>query len=187
MAKNPKPTASTIVDIVIPPKGSFFKKAPPANAEIPKTEKVSRSKVIEELRGLGRGWTEDIAALLGLPQELYRSSGEGTIYFSKEREFGIGETALGLSSGRLRAPKTQYGIAIHDRAGSVYIILVDMQRRIIVRERLFCMHDQPPEKDWGAVKTAILSAGALMTDAERGKGSIAVFDGSARLLPPETG
>ncbi len=184
MAKNREPPVGSKIEIVIPPKGSFFKKSSSGPSQLPKTQKVPKAQVVSELKALGTGWDDETEALLAIPGELFRNSGEGTIYFSKEKEFGISDIALGLAYGRVGKPKTEYGIAIHDTAGNTYFILADMKRRIIVKERLSGLHDQPSEKDWSVVKRAISAAAALASSTTPGDNRIAVFDGNPRLVAP---
>ena len=165
--------------VTAPPKAFFKEPASSKARPQPSGKTVSYGEVLEELRGMGKGWDKETESLLGLPATLFRTSGDGARYYSKEESFAIGDVVLGLRYGELGTPRTSYGIAVYDTSGTTYLVLVDMRRRIIVRERLYCVHDEPPEKDWSAVKDAIRAAAALSAGDPA---IIAVSDGTLRTL-----
>ncbi len=184
MPKKARSGEPRVAEIITPLPKSFSSEAAAPKAEPPPARRISSGEVLGELRSLGKGWDKETEALLELPATLLRSSGEGAKYYSKEEGFGIGDVVLGLRYGNLGLPKTGYGIAIYDTSGSVYFVLVDMRRRIIVRERLYCIHDEPPEKDWSSVRSAIRAASSLASgDAARKEGAIAISDGALRTVP----
>jgi hypothetical protein len=184
MPKKAKTGEPNAVEAISPPPKSFFKAEDAPGPRPPPASRVTSGEVLGELRRIGKGWDDEIESLLELPATLLRSSGEGAKYYSKEESFGIGDVVIGLRYGSLGLPKTNYGIAVYDTSGSVYFVLVDMRRRIIVRERLYCIHDQPPEKDWAAVKEAIKDASSLASSESSRKGTaIAIYDGILRSVP----
>lgn len=184
MPKKAKPSEPKAAEAVVSPPKAFFKEPAESKPKPASGSRVSSGAVLEELRSMGKGWDKEIESLLELPATLLRSSGDGVKYYSKEESFGIGDVVLGLRYGNLGLPKTGYGIAVYDTSGSVYFVLVDMRRRIIVRERLFCIHDEPPEKDWAAIKNAIRAASSLSSaEPARKEGAIAVSDGTLRTVP----
>ena len=145
---------------------------------------VSSEDIVAELKATGRGWTEDIRGLLAVPPQLFvRKSAEGS-YYSKDLRFGITEILSGLDSGPIKARPTDYGIALYSTGGGVYFVLADLGRRIIIRERLFSIHDKPPERDWKEIKERIRDA---LSIAAGDKGHAVVSDGMVRkvsISPP---
>lgn len=166
-------------ELVPPPRSFSIKKAAPS-PNLPKAEKVSGSAVVEEIKEMGRGWDKETESSLRIPPSLFRTSGEGATYFSDDENFGVALVASGLRGGRMGRPESMYGICIYDTPSSVYFVLLDMERRIIVRERLSCVHDRPPEKDWSKIRDAIRAASAA---AEKNAGSVAIFDGILKVVP----
>jgi hypothetical protein len=165
---------------IIPPPKSFFREKARTPPQLPKAEKVSAAAVIESLKSMGKGWDEEAAGLLRIPPHLFRTGGSGATYYSIDENFGVADVAAGLRYGRVMRSESKYGIAVYDTPGNVYLVLVDMERRIIVRERLMCIHDDPPEKDWANVKNAIRTATA---EAARKADTVAVFDGILKSVP----
>lgn len=136
--------------------GGFTGHEPQQDSPPPQIQKVSSSEVIATLRANGKGWSEDMAALLSLPQQLFMMKTESGTFYSSDERFGISGM---LAPGPLRAQKGEYGIALYStNGGKIYFVLADIGRRIIVRETLFSIHDEPPQKDWSGVKERIESA-----------------------------
>ncbi len=148
--------------------------------------RVSSNDVVARLKGLARGWDTELEGILGMPKTLFESKGGASQYYSSDANFSISDILMCLSMGATPdVSKMSFGIALHERAGTIYFVLADPARRIIVRQRIVCYHNDPPELDWGAVKSAIRSAeaGASREDAKKG-GLVAVFDGSLKLIGP---
>ncbi|MEW6721920.1 MAG: hypothetical protein AB1324_01520 [Candidatus Micrarchaeota archaeon] len=179
----PKSRKAGRIEIINPHDQSFSRQAPQADSPVPKPQKVDSGEVIAVLRATGKGWTDDIRELLRLPAQLYMiRTGDGTFYSSDER-LGILGIPAALGPEPLKAEKIDYGIALYSTGGSVYFILADMERRIIVRERMFCIHEKPPETDWTLVKEGIQSAlSASESETARKQGLIAVFDRALKLV-----
>ncbi len=148
--------------------------------------RVSSADVIKRLKGLARGWDSELESKLSMPAMLYESTGGSSQYYSSDANFSISNILMSLAMGA--SPDVSgmsYGLGLHERAGTVYFVLADPERRIIVRQRIVCYHNTPPELDWGAVKSAIRSAeaGASSEDARKG-GLVAIYDGSLRFAGP---
>lgn len=167
-----------------PPEKPFERTViPPA----PVVRLVSSKELINRLKGIGRGWDEDLEKLFSMPASLYQGNAETSGYYSEDRGFGIINLVRGMEAGSFVIPsKTSYGVAIYEKAGSVYFVLADMRRRIIVRERMVDYSSEAPERDWDAVKKEILAALSLaQSDRARNEGLIAVYDGILRQVKPQ--
>ncbi len=173
MAKNAS-SASPVTPGRLPDK-DFFSRVSPADSRIPAPEarQVSSKQVLGTLKAYGKGWDAELEKLLNVPDRLFMLEMDDATYYSSENRFGFSDMMLSMGSGTLKRPPADYGIALYGKGGSVYFILADMNRRIVVRERLHCIHENPPERDWGQVKAKIKDALAL---AERGGNKAAVYD-----------
>jgi hypothetical protein len=167
-----------------PPEKAFERAAAPPG---PQVRLVSSKEVLNRLKGLGRGWDEEIERLFSMPASLYQGTAETSGYYSEDRGFGIISLVRGMDAGSFVIPsKTSYGVAIYEKAGSVYFVLADLGRRIIVRERMLDYSDEPPEKGWSAVKEKIMAALSLAgSDRARNEGLIAVYDGILKTVKPQ--
>jgi hypothetical protein len=159
------------------PPGGFAGHTPQAESSPPEVKKINSSEVISTLKANGKGWTDDIAEMLSIPQKLFMMRTDSGTFYSTDERFGM-SGIMSLGPGPLKAQKTDYGIALYSTGGSVYFVLADIGRKIIVRERLFCIHDDPPEKDWSKVKERIASA--LSAAAEEKEGSVIISDQQLR-------
>ncbi len=169
------------IHMVNPPDASFPKQAPQADATRPSVRKVSSADVVSALRQIGRGWSDDIQRALGIPDQMYMlKTGDGTFYSADER-FSIMGIPAALGPEPLKAEKNDYGIALYSTGGSVYFVLEDMSRGIIVRERIYCIHERPPEGSWEPVGQAIRAA---LEAAGSHKGMVAAYDKTLRMLKP---
>jgi hypothetical protein len=168
-----------------PPREKAFERA--AVAPGPEVRLVSSKEVLSRLKGLGRGWDEEIEKLFSMPASLYAGTAETSGYYSEDRGFGIISLVRGMDAGSfVIPPKTSYGVAIYEKAGSVYVVLADIGRRIIVRERIVDFSGEPPEKDWAAVKEKIRAALSLAgSDRARSEGMLAVYDGMLKAVKPQ--
>ncbi len=163
------------------PRPPEFSKEPPKHDNSPQARQTTSSDLFGRLSGLGKGWDPEMEALLAPPGTLFLMELPASVLYSKEPEFEVAATVNDIirGTGDIRKPKTEYGLAIYETASTLYLVFVDMQRRIIVRERLSSLHDEPREDAWGPIKSAIKGALRL---AESSKKGIAVSDGSLRLV-----
>ncbi|MEW6035401.1 MAG: hypothetical protein AB1529_02200 [Candidatus Micrarchaeota archaeon] len=147
--------------------GHLAEAAPPAS--------VSREDAASGLAGYAQNWSEDVKAALALPARLYRREAGNAITLSDDAGFGINAVlARFLSSGHMdRKPDMGYGIAVYETTSTVYLVLADMGRRIMVREPLMRYMDKPQKKDWAEVAGAIRAAEAA---AKAKPGRVAVSD-----------
>lgn len=139
-------------------------------AEAPQGLKtVGSEDVIDALKGIGRGWTEDIRGLLSLPPRLFmKRSDEGTLY-SRDLRFGIEDVLASMDSGSLKARMTDYGIAVYSTGGGeVLLVFADLGRRVVIREKLFSIHDKPPEKDWKGISGRMQDALSIAAPEKEG-------------------
>ncbi len=167
--------------MVNPPGDSFPKQSPQADATRPNVRKVSSDEVVGALRQIGRDWSEDIRRDLRIPGQMYMlKTGDGTFYSADDR-FSIMGIPAALGPEPLKAEKNDYGIALYSSGGSVYFVLEDMSRGIIVRERIYCIHERPPEGSWEPVGRAIRAA---LDAAGSHKGMVAAYDQTLRMLKP---
>jgi len=142
--------------------------------------------MFERLKALAPGWDVEIERLLSPPPTLELSSKENREYYSMSVNFEIGEMVSSAIGGRLRPTEKGYGIGLYEKADSVYFVFADLGRRVVVKDRVVCYQDDPPEGDWGNVKKAITAALALAEkDDVKKKGLVAVYDGSLRAASPE--
>lgn len=145
---------------------------------------LSSVELFSRLRGLGRDWDSEMEKLLATPPNIYENSGGTSQYFSKDIAFGISDIVLGLVHSAAVMPKqNEYGIALYEKANTTYFVLVDMSRRIVVKERIQSIQSDPPEQSWGAVKQAIKYAVSVAEKA--GADSFVLFDGTPRIIKIE--
>ncbi len=159
------------------PKAPFDKYEPS-----PGSVRTIRSKeAVEELKRFGAGWDAETESLLRLPDELVRLDTGTTLNFSKGQAGGLSSALAHLEGGSLPPALPDYCITVYGTASSVYFVLCDMERRIFVREKIECIHDPVPQKDWAAVRQRIKEAEAAAAGAGE-KGMIALSDGTTRLV-----
>ncbi|MEW6035949.1 MAG: hypothetical protein AB1529_05020, partial [Candidatus Micrarchaeota archaeon] len=140
-------------------------------------------ELFSSIKGLGRNWDDECEALLSSPPTLVRSGSGSSSYYSGDNTFGIIQTAKGLEAASVSLPPSTYGIAIQEKAGSVYLTLADSGRNIIVRMRMVLYGEEPPQRDWNDFKEALKAAVALGASEEAKNGMVAVHDGILRLMP----
>ncbi|NYZ74500.1 hypothetical protein H0O00_05125 [Candidatus Micrarchaeota archaeon] len=161
--------------------GVGFLHSPREAVSAPETRKVPVQELLTKLKRMATGWDSEIEALFGLPETLFKIEQDNSTYYSKNEAFGIGDTLTGLQQGRFFAPLPEYGIGIFSTGGSVQIILIDSGRNIVVRGKLFSVHDPDQQKDWATFKEAINTTLATAPDARK-QGGVAVFDGRLKVI-----
>jgi hypothetical protein len=149
-------------------------------------ERRTRRQVHDGLRMLANGWNGGIEAALCVPSELLLFEGTGTRFYSTTENSNLSALLSGLGMGKLFLPETPYGIVLHETASTINFVLFDAKRRIVVRDRLLCYHDDPPQRDWSVVKNHVDAALALAgAEDAKNKGLFAVYDGTLKLMKPE--
>jgi hypothetical protein len=157
----------------------------PANNKPPLSDqgirKMQAKEVIASIRGYASNWTKEAEAALAVPGDLnfMRNDVGGTVMYSKEKEFRIADAVHSLQMGIRRRPETDYGIAIYEKAGTAYIVLVDLSRRIIVRELITDYNGRPAQKDWSGVVRAV---DAALAGSKAAPERIAVYDGALSYI-----
>lgn len=182
MAKNASPKKDSAPSISFGlPKG-FPQKAPEAEkkAAAPEPAQISPKEAASRIRGYGKGWDEELEALFAFPEKLYLLEGDGWAAFSKEKDFGVSKVAGEIGRrGAFSKPETEYGISLSETTSTLYLVLVDMARRVVIRFAVQRLQDSPPEKDWGEFKSALKSC----IDVAKGdKNIIAYHDGMLRQV-----
>jgi hypothetical protein len=159
--------------------------AGPEPIRIPPAEKRSAQQVIQGFKMLSRGWDSTVEASISVPSELFFSEGVATRFYSKDENPDLSSLVRGLGSGKVFLPNTDYGIVLYETTSTVYFVLFDAERRIVVREALFCHGGNPPERDWSKIRRSIDSAAAsAATEDAVKKGQYAVYDGALKMVAP---
>ena|GEM_PF-6178301 len=126
--------------------------------------KISREEAVQKIRRVTADWNDLTAKTLKLPSELFIFEQAAGLSLSADDKFGIIGVERYLAEGRpdLPLPKLpDYGIGLSER-GSSYVTLVDMSRRIIVRMRVFSVHELEDSK-WTVFSNAVRDAAAAAT------------------------
>ncbi len=158
---------------------------PPAVAAS-STQYLASDRMFAAIKGMGRNWDSECESLLAPPEGLYRSDSANSSYYSGDNEFSIIEVERSLaSSGNAVLPEQTYGLAIVEKARSVYVTFADSSRRIIVRMKMVSYGDEPANRDWANFKSAIRSAlGRAGSEEAKKGGMVAVFNGLLSLVQP---
>jgi hypothetical protein len=158
-----------------------------ARPRLPEPSQTSRSELISALKSMGRNWEPAIEKLLAAPEKLYYFSEGASAQYSDNENSGLADTWEGVMWNRAILTDTKFGVLLFERAGMMYFMLVDTERRIIVKKPLACYHDSPPEQDWGIIMSAIKSALSLAeSQTAKQDGLFAVHNGAlTRLVVPE--
>lgn len=131
-------------------------KRPMKGTPLPAIYSVSSEGMMKAIKNLAAGWDSELENLLAPPESLFRSDGYGII-FSSDKEFKIDRIVSDLSRGRLSEDYRTYGIFVYETSSTVYFVLADTKRRIIVKQRLSSLHT-PDIEGWKGVKRAIKDA-----------------------------
>ncbi|MBU0527060.1 hypothetical protein KKE92_01140 [Candidatus Micrarchaeota archaeon] len=154
----------------------------------PMTSQASRTikptEVLARLSGLGKGFNEETQSLLSVPGLLFERSGNTSVYYSVDLDFGVADiTSQILHSIPPTPSKNDYGIALYERANTTYFVLVDMRKRIIVHERLSSYQTDSSDISWEHINETIKSAIALAKKTPDG-GSFVLFNGTLKVIRP---
>lgn len=170
--------------VVKPPPASFFKNQPKAEAApAPKPRTVPGEDLINAMKAHGADWDDSVARLINAPQTLFKRSVGGMTQYSKSGKFDIDRIVSDLALHNLSSGLTDFGAAFYSTQGSVYFVFADMERRVIVKERLFCIHETPPERSWREVAEHIEAALSYAQD-KASKGLVAVYDQMLSAMKP---
>ena len=137
-------------------------------------ESFSKREIEALMSKEARGWDQRVRNAVGVPESMLVSREAAYVLYSQDREFGIAKVCGDLVHARTPAEMPGYGIAIDgSRGSSVYFVLADPTRRIIVRELLSCIHNEN-YSEWQAVAASIESAARF---AERAPGGVVIHNG----------
>lgn len=141
---------------------------------------LSSAEMFNRIKGYGREWDAETEKLISPPPNLYENSGGATQYFSRDISFGISSVVFGFIHGAHPEPKkNDYGVALYEKTGTLYFVLLDMSRKIIVKERILSYQHDPPQQSWANVREAIRYALSAAKTAKQDE--VIVFDGTARV------
>lgn len=164
-----------------------FRKPPFEEQWKPKADTGARSSEMLQgaLRMLAGGYDEKTEAALSIPQELFYSQGSCARFYSQADRHSLPGFLAGFSMGKLIHPKTPYGIVLFETTNHVNFVLIDLRRKIVVRERLLSNDGQHGQVDWTMVKSHVEAALELASTEEARKGglfAVHVCDGQFQLM-----
>ena len=163
---------------------SFFEQAQPMGPVLALNEPIlmAGKDVAAELKRISKGWDDELEGLLGLKQNLFKLQTESGTFYCSDSRMSLSPAIMAFDTGRLGRPETEYGIVLHEKRDITTFILIDMGRRIMVRERLVNMQEQDPSRDWSDIKRKIKSC-LSMADSEAAKKSslVAIYDSALSL------
>ncbi|MBI2079911.1 hypothetical protein HYT84_04035 [Candidatus Micrarchaeota archaeon] len=148
-----------------------------------KLEVVSRTEVVERLKSLGNGWGDLVERKLGLPKgNLYRGKTENSEFYLDVKDSSkiIEVLQWVLVGGETPASWPGYAIALHETANSVYVILIDGRKGIVVREMVSSIQNSGMQ-GWLEVGAAI-DAAVTETLKEQNRGRIVVNNGGITVV-----
>ncbi len=158
MAKSAASKDNKIPRIGIPADPKYFGKIEPRNSATPspKPEKISRAELVEKLKATGTGWDAEAKELLAMPEEIFMLEEDGATYYCDSEDFSVFFHLLSsLSGGKKIESLPEFGLALYSTGGSVFMVFADGERNIVLKNRMFCIHDEPQEKDWESVRETI--------------------------------
>jgi hypothetical protein len=121
-------------------------------------EHFTRQEIEEFLSRQATGWDPRVREMLSIPERLLVAREASNVLYSEDDRFGVAKVYGDLAHGRTPSEMPGYGIAIDgSHMDSVYFVLTDPARKIIVRERLSCIHS-PVDFEWQAVAGKIEQA-----------------------------
>jgi len=155
----------------------------------PMTSQASRTikpaEILARLSGLGKGFNDETRSLLSVPGLLFERSGNTSVYYSVDLDFGVADVTDQLIRGISPTPsENDYGIALYERANSTYFVLVDMRKRIVIHERLSSYQGDPSDVIWSHINETIKSALALAKKTPN-DGSFVLFSGTMKVIRPK--
>lgn len=170
------------MEILQPPSKAFFERlAPPAKIAAPETSRVAKGAVSGEIRDYAQNWSASVEEALNLPKSLHRFATGSSVSFCSDEKSSLGPAIDALAQGELKGKVSGYGIIVNSTASTTSIVVVDMSRRIIVRETLGCLHDRPQQREW-ATLSASINAAAKAAKETGPDTVIAIDNGSIRRI-----
>lgn len=180
-AAKPKGTgAGEVPEIIGEPPRAFFKKLGQQKAPaVPSSIELRAKEALKEISAYAAKWSEGIEEAMSAPATLERSEiGAGLFFIGKAgKEPGQVIEAIEAGGDSAKALPGTYCIAIVSPSSTTTFILVDVDRRIAVRETIGCLHDKPDSGNWDNVMKSIASAREYASRLPQG--SIAVCDHGA--------
>jgi hypothetical protein len=171
-----------------PPTPGFLRSFPKAEEE-PRPQPaavLSGGDLLKTLKDHGREWEESLERILEIPSTLMKRKTDSGTFYSESGKFEIDTILSGLPFKRIPDGLTDYGAAFYSTGGgSVYVVFADMKRKIIVKERIFCISDDPPEKKWGEFGRKLEAALSYsQSEGVRSKGKIVIYDQDLDAVDP---
>ncbi len=134
--------------------------------------KITRDELVEDLKHVGEGWDDGIVDLLEIPETLTKlKTASGTYYCDSDDFSSIFLILSSFISGEEINDLPDFGLALFSTGGGVFMLFVDGERNVIFRERIFCIHDDPPAKKWGSIRDSL---GSLLESSN--EDSVMVYD-----------
>jgi hypothetical protein len=159
----------------------FSEAAPKAEpAPRPKPDIVSGQDLLNVMKASGGAWDERLSGLIRPPETLYKRNVDGMTQYSSNGRFEIVDVLAGLPFGKISGSLTDFGAAFYSTQGSVYFVFADMERKVVVKERVFCIHENPPEKGWSEIADRL--ADAISYSEQAKKKGIVVSDGGLKVI-----
>jgi hypothetical protein len=158
MAKTAASKDSPVPRIGIPLAPGYFGKMEPRNSAkpSPKPDKIQRKELIEALRSTGTGWDAEAKELLAIPEMLFKLEAEDATYYCASDDFsGLFHVLSALASGKKIEALPEFGLALYSTGGSVFLVFADAHRNIVLKEKMFCVHEQPHEKSWEVIRLSL--------------------------------
>lgn len=145
-----------------------------AKSSLPESvKKVSSEDAISRMKGIADGWKEEFKKLLEMPDELFCFNEGNLLLYSKDESLSAAKFLPYLSAG-VEPPKNipAYGIMIYDTSGSSYMVFVDTDRRVIVKDSIASFHSTT-KNDWKNFMALVQEA---LEAADKEKSSLVVID-----------
>lgn len=135
-----------------------------------KDRRVSQDECLKALSRYG-SISSELAAMLEIPEKLYRHGKPGGESFSSDKNMPIDNIANQLLYSSVEGPLDlpDFGITISSRGGSVFAVLSDKARGIIVYESVQGMQDDHGSWDYfeSALRRALEGSSALKLRNEK--------------------
>ncbi|MCI0503380.1 hypothetical protein L0Y65_01560 [Candidatus Micrarchaeota archaeon] len=137
----------------------------------PENRTACRDECLDALSRFGT-ISPNLRTMLCLPSKLFRHGGAEDVSFSTEPDLGIDAFANSLlqsASTELTGRLPDFGIAMTSLGGTVFAVLVDSKRGLIVAESVRGMHDEAGSWDMfeSALKRALGNSEALKSQGAR--------------------
>ncbi len=146
------------------PGRSIFPRAPPRYEPLQGSESLAKREIEGLLSRETSGWDQRVSDAIRIPERLNVSIGASRTLFSAGDETELGLTCDYLLARVIPTEMTPYGIVINrGPANSFDFVLVDPERRIIVRDQL-SSRQTATYSDWQGVARKIENAARLAAE-----------------------